>query len=134
MPKYLALDMQTARSTDLSWPDKACFMAIKYFQGRNEECWPSYSSIGKLVGLSRSQVRRSIDKLVELNYVRRRRRLTGEREWHSNFYSVVKDRGVPLVSTGMSVVSIAPVPLVSTRTIQGVKRVAEHRKVTPGRA
>lgn len=133
MPKYLAIDMQAARSPELSWPDKACFMAVKYFQGRNEECWPSYSSISKLVGLSRSQVRRSIDKLVELNYIRRRRRLTGEREWHSNFYSVVKDRGVPLVSTGMSVVSIGGVPLVSTRTNTSImKRVAERRKVNPG--
>ena len=49
----------------------AVYCALSMHANTNDQCWPSFQTIARLLGMSRSQVIREIKKLEELGLIRK---------------------------------------------------------------
>lgn len=69
----------------------------KYAHGKYE-CWPSMSTIAKDARCGRATVKRALKKLVQLGYIRKRRRASDSGDPSSNLYilqTIVRGVGSP---------------------------------------
>lgn len=128
---HLSIKPHLAARRDLKWTDKACLMAINYRQGRNENCWPSYDTIAGDLGISRRQAINSVRKLRKAKLIEVEKRITGEKAWHSNLYTVVSQNmgGSADSALGGERFALGGSAKSAPRTIKGMKRDAAQRKI-----
>ena len=62
------------RDTRLSAYDRAVYMALKFFAGSKNVCWPSGENIAKYSGCGRSTAFNSLDHLEKFGYITRAKR------------------------------------------------------------
>ena len=59
-----------------------------YMDFDTRECWPSYSEIVKIGGVSRSSIKRNLNLLQELGFISVKKQNKGG-AWASNFYTIL---------------------------------------------
>lgn len=78
----------------LTTTDKAVFMALSTFcYNGKDTCFPSYKTLGAMLGLSTRTIGRSIKKLKEVGYVKVQRNLG-----YVNIYTLFK----PVIESGVT--------------------------------
>lgn len=89
--------------------------ALADFADRDGSCWPSVDTLVHETDLSKSTVRRAIQRLEKLGLIERQARLRGNGSQTSNRYRLKLDRNPKLVlEQGVSVTPLTSFELVTT--------------------
>ena len=69
---------RATRDKELSNTDKSLIMLLVTMSGTKGYCWPSYSHVADSMGVSRRTAIRSMQHLIDLDYVRKAKGFVGD--------------------------------------------------------
>lgn len=84
--KYTKIPNDVVTANDIDKTDKLVYIALNTFcYGNKNECYPSTEVVGKMLGLTRRSISKSLTNLVKKGYVERT-----IRHGQSNHYKMLK--------------------------------------------
>ena len=85
---FTMVDDDMIEDTRLDVYEKMTYICLCKFANKEMQCYPSLNTLKTLVGCSRRKLIQSLDRLIELGYIGKERRMKDDKEYASNLYTL----------------------------------------------
>lgn len=85
---FTMVDDDLIEDTRLDVYEKMTYISLCKFANKEMQCYPSLNTLSELVGCSRRKLIQCLDRLIELGYIGKERRMKDGKEYASNLYTL----------------------------------------------
>lgn len=85
---FTMVDDDMIEDTGLDVYEKMTYICLCKFANKEMQCYPSLTTLATLVGCSRRKLIQCLDRLIELGYIGKERRMKDDKEYSSNLYTL----------------------------------------------